>query len=133
MNAVDTNILVRFLVNDDKKQAQVANEIINKAESTKEPLYVPILVILELIWVLGAAYAVKREDILLAINNLLVMPAFTFEKQSAVRDFLTSANQSNFDLADLLIAHSAVASNCSTTLTFDKRASKFELFTRLAV
>lgn len=131
MKAVDTNVLVRFLVNDNEKQARAANEVIVIAESTAEALYVPQLVILELIWVLGAVYDVGREDILQSINNLLAMPAFIFEKQNILRAFLVSAGQSNYDLADLLIAYSAKDSGCITTLTFDKKASRFELFTKL--
>ncbi len=131
MKAVDTNVLVRFLVTDNEKQARAANEVIVIAESTAEVLYVPQLVILELIWVLGAVYDVGREDILQSINNLLAMPAFIFEKQNILRAFLVSAGQSNYDLADLLIAYSAKDSGCITTLTFDKKASRFELFTKL--
>jgi len=59
------------------------------------------------------------------------MPAFIFEKQNILRAFLVSAGQSNYDLADLLIAYSAKDSGCITTLTFDKKASRFELFTKL--
>ncbi|HIO93207.1 MAG TPA: PIN domain-containing protein [Leucothrix mucor] len=133
MIALDTNVLVRFLVNDDKKQADVAKKIIKEAELSKQPLFVTTLVVLELIWVLDAVYAVEREDIIGAISNLILMPALYFEKQSTLRHFINSANHSTFDLSDLLIALSAVELACDTTLTFDKKASKFEFFQKIEV
>ena len=131
MKALDTNILVRFLVQDDVKQANKVIQLFTKAEQNKEPLFIPLLVVLEVIWVLQAAYSVSRQDIVLAITNLLQMQAFEFESQSTLREFLISANKYPFDLSDILISQSALSATCETTLTFDKKASRFELFTLL--
>jgi len=131
MIALDTNVLVRFLVNDDKEQADIARQTIKKAELSKQPLFVTSLVVLELIWVLDAVYEVKREDIIAAISDLILMPALCFEQQSALRHFINSANNSTFDLSDLLIALTAVELGCDTTLTFDNKASKFEFFQKI--
>lgn len=133
MIALDTNVLVRFLVNDDKKQADAARKIIKEAELSKQPLLVTSLVVLELIWVLDAVYNVPREDIIGAISDLILMPALCFEKQSALRHFISSASHSTFDLSDLLIALSAVELGCDTTLTFDNKASKFEFFQKMVM
>lgn len=128
MKALDTNVLVRFLINDDEKQAERAKIVIREAEVNKEPLFVTSLVILELMWVLEAVYDVKRGDIIEALSHLMLMPALTFEKQSSLRSFIVSANDSNYDLSDLLIALSAVDQGCEITLTFDKKAAKFNYF-----
>lgn len=129
MRALDTNILIRFLVEDHELQTKKARKLITNAENTKQPLFIPILVTLEMIWVLQSVYDVKRTDILLALSSLLQMPILEFENQQMVRDFLISAKQFKGDLSDILIAQSAHFANCETTLTFDKKASKFELFT----
>ena len=131
MKALDTNILVRFLVQDDVNQANKVIQLFTKAEQNKEPLFIPLLVVLEVIWVLQSAYSVSRLDILLAICNLLQMQVFEFESQRTLRDFIISANKYPYDLSDILISQSALSSSCETTLTFDKKASRFELFTLL--
>ena len=128
MKALDTNVLIRFLVQDDVNQA---DKLFSKSEQNKEVLFVPLLVVLEVIWVLQSAYSVTREDIILAINNLLQMQVLEFESQSVVRNFICCANQYSYDLSDILIAQSAVVANCATALTFDKKVSRFELFTMM--
>lgn len=132
MKAVDTNILIRFLVNDDEQQAAIVHGLLNRCEKRQESLFVPLLVVLELLWVLQAAYGVEREDMIDSVNDLMAMPVFEFDRQSAVRAFLISARKSSCDLSDLLIAHSAATAGCESTYTFDKKASKFALFEALA-
>jgi len=56
------------------------------------------------------------------------MPILKFEHQSALQQFSSSARGNTYDLSDLLIAHSAIQQGCGTVLTFDKKASKFDLF-----
>ncbi len=131
MNALDTNILVRFLIQDDKAQANKVNNLLASSEQDKETLFIPILVILELIWVLQSVYEVKRKDIILALSTLLQMPVLAFEKQSTLRECIISAEQFSGDLSDILISHSALSSSCKTVLTFDKKATKFKHFTLL--
>ncbi len=131
MKALDTNILVRFLVQDDEKQANKVLQLFSKAEQLNQSLYVPLLVILEMIWVLQSAYNASRQDIIQAITNLLQMSVLEFENQGALRDFMISANKYSYDLSDILISHSVLSAACETTLTFDIRASQFELFTLL--
>jgi len=128
MIGVDTNILVRFLVGDDEQEAKKVYNIFKKAESEKNELFVPLLVVLELIWVLESVYEVSRTEILDSISELLLMPILKFEHQSALQQFILSAQGNRYDLSDLLIAHSAKNQGCETVLTFDKKASKFSLF-----
>jgi len=128
MKGVDTNILIRFLIGDDEQQAKKVYKIFKKVESEKKELFVPMLVVLELIWVLESAYEISRDGILDSIGDLLLMPILKFENQSALQQFILSAQGSRYDLPDLLIAHSAKINGCETVLTFDKKASKFNLF-----
>lgn len=128
MKAIDTNILVRFLIGDDKQQAKKVYNIFKKAESEKDELFVPLLVVLELIWVLESVYEISRADILESIREFLLLPILRFEHKSVLQQFTLSAQANRYDLADLLIAHSAKMQGCETVLTFDKKASKFKLF-----
>lgn len=131
MNALDTNILVRFLVQDDEQQASVVNTLLAGAETDKKVFFVSNVVLLEIIWVLKSAYGASRDDILLALNELLSVSVLEFQDQPAVRDCVMSAQGNTYDLADLLIAHVGQLKGCVTTLTFDKKAAKSDLFTRL--
>ncbi len=128
MKAVDTNILIRFLVGDDNIQAQAVYKLLKDAESKNEELFVPLLVIMELIWVLESVYRIERTELLDSVSDLLIMPVLTFDRVEALQNFLVDAKNSSYDLSDLLIAHCAKDSGCETVYTFDKKASKYELF-----
>ena len=128
MKAIDTNILIRFLVGDNELQAKKVYSIFKEAESKKKELFVPLLVVLEMIWVLESAYDIARTEILDSISDLLLMPIFKFDQPSALQQLIHSAQGNTYDLSDLLIAHSAKANGCEAVITFDKKASKFKLF-----
>jgi len=128
MKALDTNVLVRFLVRDNEQQAETIYRIFKQVESDKEVLFVPLLVVLETIWVLESVYNIPRQEIIDSINELVLMPILEFEAQSAILSFVSSALETKMDLSDLLIANSARFSGCECVLTFDKSTSNFGLF-----
>ncbi len=132
MKALDTNVLVRFLMNDDEAQAQQVYRLFKTAEAQQEPLLVPLLVVLELFWVLESAYRLSRGEILEVMDDLLLMPILVFENRVALHHFLAEARNINADLSDLLIAHSAQAAGAEEVLTFDRKALRSPLFKRLA-
>ena len=128
MKALDTNVLVRFLVRDDEQQSEAVYRKFKQTEANKEVLFIPVLVVLETVWVLESVYEVTRPEILDSIDELLLMPILEFEVQSAIRSFVASARENKTDLSDLLIAHSARFAGCECVITFDKRASNLGLF-----
>ena len=128
MKALDTNILIRFLVKDDERQAEAVYGLFKRAEFEKESFFVPLPVVLETIWVLESVYDVSPNDILDAFRELLSMPLLKFESQPAVQAFASFAKDHSLDLSDLLIAQSAHYSGCEKVLTLDKQAAKSALF-----
>ncbi|CAK8714221.1 MAG: putative nucleic-acid-binding protein, contains PIN domain [Candidatus Electronema aureum] len=128
MKGIDTNILVRFLVGDDETQARKVYDLFKKAEAARSELFVPLLVILELIWVLESVYAIPRHEILDALRELLLMPVLNFEHRPVLHHFIQAAQESKYDLSDLLIAHAAKAQGCEVVMTFDRKAARFALF-----
>lgn len=128
MKALDTNILVRFLVKDDERQAKAVYDLFKEVESEKGMLFVPITVILETIWVLELVYDVPRSEIVDALRDLLAMPLLQFESRPVVQGLVGSAPEAPTDLYDLLIAHSARHWGCENVLTFDKGAAKSDFF-----
>jgi predicted nucleic-acid-binding protein len=128
MKALDSNMLVRFLVRDDAEQAHQVYELFKQVESQQQQLFVPLLVVFESIRVLQAVYGVADAEIIAALNDLLLMPVLVFEAPSALHEFVISATSKKVDLADLLIACSARQQHCRQVLTFDKNAAKLEGF-----
>jgi predicted nucleic-acid-binding protein len=117
MKALDTNVLVRFLVRDDEQQSKAVYRKFKQTEADKEVLFIPALVVLE-----------SRQEILNSLDQLTLMPILEFEAQSAIRRFVASARENKADLSDLLIAHYARVAGCECVITFDKTASNLELF-----
>lgn len=128
MKALDTNILVRLLVKDNETQAKKVLKRFKKAEKKKETLLVPLLVVLELIWVLESVYHCSREEIIAAIENLAMLPIIKFENPDIIHSLILTGKKSKQDLSDILIGHTAKLNGCENTLTLDKNASKSELF-----
>jgi predicted nucleic-acid-binding protein len=102
--------------------------IFKKAESEKKELFVPLLVVLEMIWVLESVYEISRTEILNSISDLLLMPILKFDQQSVLQQLIHSAQGNKYDLSDLLIAYSAKTNGCEAVVTFDKKASRFKMF-----
>lgn len=128
MKAIDTNVLVRFLVNDHVAQAKLVRECFSAAERQREILFVPLLVVAETIWVLESAYDIDRKAILSVLNDLVLLPILEFENREALQAAISSAKHNQLDLSDLLIAEVAHLAGCQSVLTFDKKAAKNERF-----
>jgi predicted nucleic-acid-binding protein len=132
MTALDTNILVRFLVRDDERQAQAVYKRFRKAESQRERLFVPLLVVLEMIWVLDSVYVRTRDEILEAFDNLKGMTILKFEKEHVIQAMITNGKNTGIELSDLLIALSVKSDGSDPVITFDRKAAKHPLFTLLS-
>lgn len=129
MKALDTNALVRFLVRDDEKQAREVFKILLEAEKSDAALFIALPVIQETLWVLASAYGYQKDSILKALEDILLMPVFEFEAQDRLTRLCRLAHTSEIDMADVLIGLTAKDAGCETTLTFDKKAGKSDLFT----
>lgn len=128
MKALDTNILVRFLVRDDLSMATRVDQLLDSANVKGNSFLISLPVVLELFWVLKSGYKLSRPDILDAVEKLSLMPVFTFEPTCPVHELVAIGRNSNFDLADILIGLGAKQQGCETTLTLDKKAAQSELF-----
>ena len=131
MTAVDTHVIVRFLVRDDEKQAEAARRRFKQAERERERLRIPLLVVLELVWVLESAYRKTRTEILDCLRDMRQMPVFAFEADSVIERLLNDGEKYKADLADILIARSAEAAGCEDGITFDKAAAKLPFYALL--
>ena len=131
MMALDTNVLVRFLVADDEAQARAVYTLFKRAEDQRTPFFVSLPVVLELFWVLESAYERSRKETVAAVEGLLRLPVLKVEGEDVVRLVLEDARHTNCDLSDLLIGRVAAKAGCEGVLSFDKKACRHALF-RLA-
>jgi predicted nucleic-acid-binding protein len=132
MKALDTNILVRFLVRDDTIQAEKVRILFEEAEKAGNVFFISIPVVLELIWVLDAVYNCSRPAILTAIEQLNMLPFLRFESSDRIHRLISTGRSSNTDLPDIMIGLSALDHQCSATITFDRKTATSSLFDLLS-
>ena len=128
MIALDTNVLIRLLTQDDPKQAAIAAKWVGEAESRKEALFLNRIVLCELVWVLSGAYGFSKSKIIRILEELLSTENLVVENRDIVFEALKDYAGANADFVDYLIGRSNEAEGCSKTLTFDRKLLKTELF-----
>ncbi|HDP80100.1 MAG TPA: type II toxin-antitoxin system VapC family toxin [Spirochaetes bacterium] len=131
MKALDTNIIIRFLVNDDRKQGEAVKTLFIKAERRGESFFISNTVLLETIYVLDSVYEYDRQEILNALELMSMMKILVFENPVVVHDLIRSGRKSTVELEDLLVGLIAREHGCETTITFDKKAAASKLFEML--
>jgi len=130
--ALDTNVLVRLMVEDDAGQAKQAQKILELAEEQGEPALIGDIVLCELEWVLKSGYRVPRERILVALTELAADTRFEFEDSARVSAALDLYQHGKADLADYLLGLAAESAGARTTYTFDRGLRGDSRFTMLS-
>ncbi len=130
MKSLDTNVIIRFLVNDDKKQAEAVKTLFLKAENDGHSFFITDPVILETLYVLESVYEYEYESnqILNAIESMLMMKILIFENPDIIQELVASGKKSKIELEDLFIGLIAKGAGCESTITFDKKAAGSEIF-----
>ncbi|WP_111735376.1 PIN domain-containing protein [Roseovarius amoyensis] len=123
MIALDTNVLVRFLVQDDPGQAQIAGDIMDRLTDA-DPGSVGREVLVELVWVLERAYGYGRSEIAGALDGLLSSTELVIEGADEVGPALELYRNDGFCFADLMIAAAARRAGASELVTFDRKAAR---------
>jgi predicted nucleic-acid-binding protein len=126
MAALDTNVLVRFLVQDDAKQGLLAQELIQSALAKGEPLFVPVTVMLELEWVLRSNFGFDKAQIILTLSSLLAAAELTFESETAVDVAVELFRQNKAHFSDCIHVALSHAAGMTPMWTFDRAASKVD-------
>lgn len=129
MIALDTNVLVRYLVEDDPRQAAAAAELINRTIARGEQLFIPQIVLCELVWVLSFAYEFGRGEIATALRQIRRGAQIAIEAPDQVREAIEAYARGKGDFADHLIAERAMAEGCTKVFTFNRALhsdSRFE-------
>lgn len=127
MFALDTNVLVRYIVQDDKAQAARATKVIERL-SAESPAFVSCVVLCEVNWVLKSAYKSPKQERLNVLQNFLSVPVFDIEQLEGCVRALKCYRDGKADFSDYLIQDIGRVHGYDTLLTFDKNAQKSQGF-----
>jgi predicted nucleic-acid-binding protein len=128
MLGLDTNVLVRFLVQDDQAQFERAQKLISRESRTGSGVLIGLLVLLETEWVLRSRYSLAKSEILAAFSGLLASAELRFEDEHSIETALFAWKDSPADFADCLIGARHRALGCRATASFDVKATKLPGF-----
>ena len=128
MLGVDTNVLVRFLIRDDKAQFEKARKLIKREVAAGRRVFVSQLVLLETEWVLRSRYSLSKSQIIGAISGLLDAGDIRFEDEPAIEEALFIWKDTTADFADCLIGSQNRRLGCRATATLDAKASRLPGF-----
>ncbi len=123
MIGLDTNVLVRYIMQDDVEQAAKATKLV-EGLTADEPGFVALVSLVELVWVLSSSFELRREQVAQALHGLLRARQLVIDEAELVVRALRAFSAGHADFADCLIERTAVAAGCPQTLTFDRAAAK---------
>jgi predicted nucleic-acid-binding protein len=123
MIGLDTNVLVRYIMQDDARQSALATRLVESL-SAESPGFVSLVSVVELGWVLSSAYELDRAQLVEALEALLRTKEIVVDRAETVWKSLRVFQSANADFADCLIERSASAAGCERTMTFDRGAAK---------
>ena len=128
MIGLDTNVLVRYLTQDDPLQSAKATEILERRLTPKIPGFVSVVAMVETVWVLDRAYGLTALEIATAVERLLQVEVLAIENEQEVFTAMVALRQGRGSFADALIAELGARAGCTRTLTFDQKALRLRSF-----
>jgi predicted nucleic-acid-binding protein len=118
--ALDTNVLVRLVLQDDEAQARIAERVLIKARHADESLFVSDLVLCELVWVLTRRVGLARADIAHTIDRILRTELIVVSDIRVLDRALDAYREGKGDFADYLVREQALAADATEVITFDR-------------
>ena len=123
MIGLDTNVLVRYIMQDDRKQSPKATQLIESLDGDNLG-YITMVSVVELYWVLTSSYELTGQQVAQALEGILRTKQFLVERADQVMRALRIFGKGKADFADCLIERSATGAGCEKTMTFDVGASR---------
>jgi predicted nucleic-acid-binding protein len=128
MIGVDTNVLVRYLAQDDPVQSAKATALIERRLTEQDPGFISVVAMAETVWVLERAYGLADADIAAAIERTLQVDALVVESEQEVFTAMVALKEGRGSFADALIGALGASAGCSHSLTFDRKALRLPGF-----
>ncbi len=121
---LDTNVILRYLANDDPRKADDCEKLFNDAKAGKVNLFVTDICIAELVWTLKSYFHLGNEDISIKIIAIINTPGFCFSNEALLLDAIMRFREKNVDFADAYNAALATAGNMKIS-SYDRDYRKF--------
>jgi len=128
MIGLDSNILIRYIVQDDPQQSELVNNYLEKNVTAKSPGYINSIVLCEIVWVLKRAYGYKKEVIIEVIGKILQTRELIIENSELALLALKEYQRGQVDFCDYFIAVMNRNADCKFTVTLDQLAAKSKYF-----
>jgi len=128
MIGLDTNIIVRYLVQDDPVQSPMATDLIERRLTEADCGFISLVAMVELVWVLERSYRFAAKDIAAAVERLLQADVLVIEAEQQVFRAMLALREGRGTFADALIGALNERAGCSQTLTFDRKAMRLKGF-----
>lgn len=128
MIGIDTNVLVRYLAQDDPRQSPRATELIEQRLTEGNPGFISLVAMVETVWVLARAYRLADKAVAATIERILQIDSLVVESEQEVFTALVALKDGRGEFADALIAALGVKAGCTQTLTFDRKALRLDGF-----
>jgi len=120
---LDTNVLVRYIMQDDTRQSPLASKLVESL-TADAPGFVTLVSVVELVWVMQSCYALDRAQLGDALEGLLRTKEFVIERAETIWKAVRVFREGSVDFADCLIERCAASAGCERTMTFDRNAAK---------
>jgi len=128
MIGLDSNVLVRYLTQDDPIQSPKATEIIERRLTEENPGFVCVVAMAETVWVLDRAYGLAVYEIAAAVERMLQANVLVVENEQEVFSAMIALKEGHGSFANALIVALGARVGCSRTLTFDRKALRLPGF-----
>ena len=128
MTGLDTNIVVRYLAQDDPVQSAKATRIFERRLTEEKPGFVSLVTMVETVWVLDKAYGLTSEEIAQTVERMLQADTLVVQNEQEVFTAMIALKSGQGSFADALVGALGEWAGCGSTLTFDKRAGRLEGF-----
>jgi predicted nucleic-acid-binding protein len=128
MIGLDTNILVRYLAQDDPIQSAKASDLIERRLTEENPGFVSTVAMVEIAWVLDRAYGLRNDEIAAAIERTLQVDVLVVENEQEVFTAMIALKRGKGSFADAIILALGAKAGCSYTLTLDQKACRLAGF-----
>jgi predicted nucleic-acid-binding protein len=128
MYGLDTNVLIRYLAQDDPTQSRKATEIIERRLTPEQPGFVSLVAMVETVWVLESVYGLTPRETADAVERMLQADSLAIQNEQEVFTAAQALKSGRGEFADSLIGALGTWAGCDKTFTFDKKARRIKGF-----
>lgn len=128
MIGLDTNVVVRYLAQDDPVQSPKATQIFERRLTEQEPGFISLVTMVETVWVLDTVYGLAAREIARAVERMLQADTLVIQNEQEVFTAMVALKSGRGSFADALMGALGAWAGCGSTLTFDRKAGRIQGF-----